>query len=497
MVQSLKVILWGEEIGRLAWDARRRLSYFMYNPTFLKKGLNISPLVAPVDGVRGLTPIWGEEAKIYQKLPAFVADSLPDAWGNQLFDLWRQQNHLSNADITPLDKLSFIGKRGMGALEFVPEVSRERRVEKIDIKSLASLAERIFTERENARILPEESITMQSLLTVGTSAGGRQPKAIVAINRKNGEVRSGQISGLEDFDYCLIKFGNSQYCSAELEMTYYKLATMAGINMMPSELYQVDGNNHFMTKRFDRKDGKKVHTQTLAAINPDADSYEQLIAICRKLHLPETDCYEVFRRMVFNVLANNTDDHNKNFSFIMNEDGTWRLAPAYDITYIFDSGGFLPNEDHCMYIRAKLRGITRDDVIQLAKDNGIRRPDAIIRDIVKAIKQFRVVATKYGVAEQWIGRIETTIADHLKFWGELEVIACSTGEFVINGHTVKNIRMEQAYKGNFHLLAEIDGQERKFVIGKNKEEFSLIESIGIANLSSDQLKGMMEKYFVL
>ena len=469
----------------------------MYNPAFLKKGLNISPLTVPVDGVRGLTPIWGEEAKIYQKLPAFVADSLPDAWGNQLFDLWRQQNHLSNADITPLDKLSFIGKRGMGALEFVPEVSRERRVEKIDIKSLASLAERIFTERENARILPEESITMQSLLTVGTSAGGRQPKAIVAINRKNGEVRSGQISGLEDFDYCLIKFGNSQYCSAELEMTYYKLATMAGINMMPSELYQVDGNNHFMTKRFDRKDGKKVHTQTLAAINPDADSYEQLIAICRKLHLPETDCYEVFRRMVFNVLANNTDDHNKNFSFIMNEDGTWRLAPAYDITYIFDSGGFLPNEDHCMYIRAKLRGITRDDVIQLAKDNGIRRPDAIIRDIVKAIKQFRVVATKYGVAEQWIGRIETTIAEHLKSWGELEAITCSTGEFVINGHTVKNIRMEQAYKGNFHLLAEIDGQERKFVIGKNKEEFSLIESIGIANLSSDQLKGMMEKYFVL
>lgn len=497
MVQSLKVILWGEEIGRLAWDARRRLSYFMYNPAFLKKGLNISPLTAPVDGVRGLTPIWGEEAKIYQKLPAFVADSLPDAWGNQLFDLWRQQNHLSNADITPLDKLSFIGKRGMGALEFVPEISRERRVEKIDIKSLASLAERIFTERENARILPEESITMQSLLTVGTSAGGRQPKAIVAINRKNGEVRSGQISGLEDFDYCLIKFGNSQYCSAELEMTYYKLATMAGINMMPSELYQVDGNNHFMTKRFDRKDGKKVHTQTLAAINPDADSYEQLIAICRKLHLPETDCYEVFRRMVFNVLANNTDDHNKNFSFIMNEDGTWRLAPAYDITYIFDSGGFLPNEDHCMYIRAKLRGITRDDVIQLAKDNGIRRPDAIIRDIVKAIKQFRVVATKYGVAEQWIGRIEMTIADHLKSWGELEAITCSTGEFVINGHTVKNIRMEQAYKGNFHLLAEIDSQERKFVIGKNKEEFSLIESIGIANLSSDQLKGMMEKYFVL
>lgn len=492
MVQSLRVILWGEEIGRLAWDARRRLSYFMYNPAFLKKGLDVAPLMAPIDGVRGLMPIWGEEDRIYQKLPAFLADSLPDAWGNQLFDLWRQQSHLSNADITSLDKLSFIGKRGMGALEFLPEVTRERKSGKIDIKSLANLAERIFTERENARILPEESITMQSLLTVGTSAGGRQPKAIVAINRKNGEVRSGQISGLEDFDYFLVKFGNSQYCSAELEMAYYDLATMAGINMMPSTLYQVDGNNHFMTKRFDRKDGKKIHTQTLAAISPGADSYEQLITVCRKLHLPETDYCEVFRRMVFNVLANNTDDHNKNFSFVMSEDGTWRLSPAYDMTYIFDSGGFLPNEEHCLYIRAKLRDITRDDVIRFAKDNGIRRPDAIIRDVVGVLKQFRVVAAKYGVAEPWVGRVETTIVNRLKAWGEIEEV---TYEFMTGGHTVRNIRMEQAYKGNYHLLAEIDGREYKFVIGKNKEEFSLIESRGIANLSADELRNMVEKYF--
>lgn len=496
MVQSLKVILWGEEIGRLAWDSRRRSSYFMYNPTFLKKGLNIAPLVAPVDGARGLTPIWGEDARIYQKLPAFVADSLPDAWGNQLFDLWRQQNHLGNADITPLDKLSFIGRRGMGALEFLPEVSRERKAERVDIKSLADLAERIFTERENTRILPEESITMQSLLTVGTSAGGRQPKAIVSIHRKSGEVRSGQISGLEDFDYYLIKFGNSQYCSAELEMTYHELATMAGINMMPSALYQVEGNNHFMTKRFDRKDGKKIHTQTLAAVSPDTDSYEQLIAVCRKLHLPEADSYEVFRRMVFNVLANNTDDHNKNFSFVMSEDGTWRLAPAYDITYIIDHGGFLPHEDHCMYIRTKLRDITRDDVVRFAKDNGIRRPDAIIGNIANALKQFRTVATKHGVTAQWIGRVETTITNHLKSWGEFEETA-PTSEIMISGHIVKNIRVEQAYKGNFHLLAEIDGRERKFVIGRNKEEFSLIDSTGIANLPQERLKDMVERYFNL
>ena len=181
MTKSLRVILWGEEIGRLMWDERRRLSYFIYNPDFVKKGLNVSPLVAPIESVRALSPVWGEEAKIYQKLPSFVADSLPDAWGNQLFDLWRQQNHLSNADITPLDKLSFIGRRGMGALEFQPELSRERGTQKINMRSLVDLAERVYNERENAHIKPEESVTLQSLLTVGTSAGGRQPKAIIAI----------------------------------------------------------------------------------------------------------------------------------------------------------------------------------------------------------------------------------------------------------------------------------------------------------------------------
>ena len=496
MIKSLRVILWDEEIGRLSWDDRRRLSYFTYNPEFIKKGLNVSPLVAPVDGVRALAPVWGDDAKIYQKLPAFVADSLPDAWGNQLFDLWRLQNHLSGAEITPLDKLSFIGKRGMGALEFLPESSRERKAEKIDMKSLADLAERIFTERENARIKSDESITMQSLLTVGTSAGGRQPKAIIAINSKTGEIRSGQITGLEGFDYYLLKFGNSEFCSAELEMTYYELAMAAGISMMPSALYTVEGNNHFITKRFDRDGQKKVHTQTLAAIYPDADSYEQLITVCRKLHLPEADCQEVFRRMVFNIMSNNTDDHNKNCSFIMSKDGSWRLSPAYDITYIINRGGYLPNEDHCMFIRAKLRDITRDDVIEFARDNGIRRPDAIIRDVVGSLKQFRSVALKHGVAEEWIGRVENTLSDHLKAWGELDD-DIKSAEIEINGHTIANMRIDQTYKGNYHLYANIDGNERKFVVGKNKEEYPLIEKTGLTNISDEMLKSMVEKYFKL
>ena len=494
MINSLKVILWDEEIGRLAWDEHRRLAYFTYNPEFVKKGLNISPLSAPVNGVRALAPIWGESAKIYQRLPAFVADSLPDAWGNQLFELWRQQNHISNADINPLDKLSFIGKRGMGALEFLPEATHGRKSEKINMKSLADLAERIFVERENARILPEESIAMQSLLTVGTSAGGRQPKAIIAINRKTGEIRSGQIPGLEDFDYYLLKFGNSEYCSSELEMTYYELAVAAGINMMPSVLYSVEDGRHFMTKRFDRDGAKKVHTQTLAAICPEADSYEQLIAVCRKLHLPEADCQEVYRRMVFNVLSNNTDDHNKNFSFIMSEDGSWRLSPAYDVTYITNRGGHLPNEEHCLFMRAKLSGITRDDANEFARDNGIRRPDTIIRNVVDSLKNFRSVALKNGVANEWIGRVESAIINHLKAWGEWEEDN-HPATFMTNGHTIKNIRLEETYKGNYHLYAEIDGKEHKFVIGKNKEEYSVIRTTGLSNVAPELLRAMACKYF--
>jgi len=251
-----------------------------------------------------------------------------------------------------------------------------------------------------------------------------------------------------------------------------------------------------MTKRFDRDGENKIYTQTLAAIYPDTDSYEQLISVCRKLHLPEADCLEVFRRMVFNILSNNTDDHNKNFSFIMSEDGSWRLSPAYDITYIIDRGGFFPNEDHCMFIRAKLRGITREDVIDFARDNGIRRPDAIIRDVVGSLKLFRTTATKYGVAEQWIGRVEATIIDHLKAWGELEE-ETNVPAIAINGHAIENMRIEQTYKGNYHLYADIDGKERKFVIGKNKEEFSLIEKTGVSNLTADLLKAMVEKYFNL
>ena len=314
MTTFLKVFLWGEEIGRLGWHESRKLAYFNYNPEFLRGSLDVAPLVASIHSPMSTRAIFGETERIYQKLPSFIADSLPDAWGNQLFEQWRKQQRITDRSVTPLEKLAFIGKRGMGALEFVPEVNRGITTDKIDIKALADLARKIVEERESVSILPEETLTMQSLIAVGTSAGGRQPKGIIAIHRETGEIKSGQIETDPNFDYYLLKFGNKERSLAELEQTYYEMALEAGINMMESRLLEVEGTRHFLTKRFDRNQSGKLHTQTLAAMYPEANSYENLLTVCRKLHLPETDCQEVFRRMVFNILANNTDDHNKNFS---------------------------------------------------------------------------------------------------------------------------------------------------------------------------------------
>lgn len=492
---SIKVLLWGKEIGRLSWDGKRGVSYFEYSRTYLDGALDAFPLIASVKSPTSRRPIMGDkETKIYRKLPPFLADSLPDAWGNQVFECWRIENGIRNQEITPLDVLSFIGKRGMGALEFLPESSGIKKSEKLNLEALTTLARRIFTERENARIRPEDSLTMQSLIAVGTSAGGRQPKAIIAIHPETGEIRSGQIGGLKDFEYCILKFGAPERSSAELEMAYYDMAMDAGIQMMPCRLIEIEGKQHFITRRFDREGERKLHMQTLAALYPEADSYEKLLMVCRKMRLPESVQTEIFRRMVFNYLANNTDDHNKNFSFLMDENGRWRLAPAYDMTYIFNTGGFLPENMHCLMMRGKLSGWTKDDALALAKENGIRKAEDIIAEIAAAIKQFRSFAEKYHVRECWTGAIEHTLGEHLDSWGMIDAIH---GIYMtIGGHLLSDVRVEQTYKGNFHLLANIDGKERKFVIAKNKEEYAFIENVGVLNLSKDILAMMIRKYLL-
>ncbi len=479
ITSSLKIMLWGKEIGRLSWDEKRGISYFEYNKNFLRGKIDAFPLVASIASAASRLPIWGNtETRIYRRLPPFLADSLPDAWGNEVFECWRRESGLRSREITPLDILSFIGKRGMGALEFQPDSAGSHHTQVLHLQALTALAQRIFREREQVTILPDEALTMQSLIAVGTSAGGRQPKAIVAINEATGEIRSGQIAGQKGCEYYIMKFGDKERSSAELEMAYSEMALAAGIDMMPCRLIEVGGERHFITLRFDRCRERKLHVQTLAALYPDADSYEQLLMVCRKMRLPESAQEEVFRRMVFNVLANNTDDHNKNFSFLMDEQGRWRLSPAYDMTYIFSMGGFLPETEHCLTMRGKRSGLSKADALAIAKDNGIRKAEAIIKKVGEAISTFRDAAAKNGVQSRWIDAVESTLQTNLEAWGMAAGMHLPEAE--IDGTFYSDIHVERTYKGDFHLLANANGKQQKFVISKNKADYALIEEEGAA-----------------
>lgn len=501
MKGPLKIMLWGEEIGRLAWDSRTRNTYFTYHPEFLKKKLDIAPLTAPISRAKGQLPFWGDKDRKYRSLPPFLSDSLPDDWGNQLFERWRIEHKLANAEITPLEKLSFIGRRGMGALEFVPSIPLASDEERIDIQSLIDLAGRIFREREQVQILPEESLTEQALIVVGTSAGGRQPKAVLAINRTTGEIRSGQIAGLKDYDYCILKFGDPARSSAELEMVYYTMCLQAGIKMMESRLFEVEGHLHFLTRRFDRCDDGKQHAQTLAALYPGIDSYEGLLEVCRKLRLPEGASEEIFRRMVFNVLANNTDDHDRNFSFLMDKTGCWQLAPAYDMTFIFNQGGFQPQEERCLMVRGKRMEISKEDILAFARDNGIRRADIIISQVAKALLSFRELATRYGVKEEWANRVDGFLSSQLTAWGYIKTGVEGSSEsypeqMELVGHVVSHARLEQAYRGNYHLLAAIDGKEHKYIFRMGTPEYESIARKGGVNISNEELRELVTSFLI-
>lgn len=491
-VNVLKVLLWSREVGRLYWDSRKGIGYFEYNPDFIHGNLDPFPLAAPIAQTRAHSVIAGERSdKFYSHLPSFIADSLPDSWGDQVFEFWRSHNGIRSSEISPLDKLSFIGKRAMGALEFIPETSNIKHSEAVNLQELVELSQRLFSERSNAIILPEEPITAQALIAVGTSAGGRQPKAILSVNPVTGKIRSGQIAGREGFEYYILKFGDAERSSAELEMAYYEMAVTAGIEMAQCSLLGIDGKKHFLTRRFDRVNGEKIHMQTLAAMDPDASSYEDLLRVCRKLHLPEPAQTEIFRRLVFNILANNTDDHNKNFSFLMDRSGKWSLAPAYDMTYIFNAAGFRSETDHCLFAQGKLSGFSKEDILEFAKSNGIPRAESVIREVVEAVSRFRDFAAKYGVHEQWINAVESTITSHLNSWG----YGSRPMSNIRIGDTIfENTRIERAHKGNFHLYASVEGKEKKFIIGKNREEYKMIEDVGISNLTEAQMEAMVKKF---
>lgn len=493
----IKVKLWGHEIGRLVLDSKTRRIYFMYNPDRMSDIPDISPLLSPAERRNAFLPVYGDDRPIYQGLPPFIADSLPDSWGNTLFDKWVKDNKIARNKISPLYKLMFIGSRGMGALEYEPCAADLTRVRDIDIKSLYDISLKILEDRDNMVLNGSEELTLQALLAVGTSAGGRQMKAIVAINNDSGEIRSGQADNLDGFEYYILKFGNNFIPLAEIEDAYYRMAVAAGVEMEECRLLQVDGTGHFLTKRFDRKNGKKIHMQSLAAMNPDARSYEDLVATCRELSIPESEIEQLFCRMVFNVMANNTDDHNKNFSFLLEENGKWHIAPAYDITFIFNTNGTGPNLERRLSVAGKIADISKADLIDFAKQNDIRNANAVVNRVAEAVSHFGEYAEQSGVGQPWRSIIQKSINDRLITFGYIDR-SDDAEEAPISdcfGRRLDSFSIAINSKGYYEVAATIDGRRQRRFVRQNMNLYAELATQDIYNIPVKKKIRLIETLF--
>lgn len=403
--KSIAIWLWGKVLGYLSWDEHKHCSTFVFEKGFLDTGWEVAPLWCSIQSPSALLPRHGNSDKLYAGLPPFVADSLPDRWGNRVFEAWAKRNNINSQKLSPLDRLSFIGKRGMDALEFQPAQLLTGVDLPIPVEELYSLALAIQEERQEVWLKEGDDILLEDLYRVGTSAGGKRAKAVIAINEQ-GDIRSGQAELSDDYVHYILKFNDDKdFPFSEVEYAYYKMACAAGITMMPSRLMTIEGKQHFLTERFDRQKGEKMHVLTLAAMDPDAVSYEDLFSVCRRLRLPVSQQRELYRRLVFNVLGDNVDDHSKNFSFIMDKNGTWSLAPAYDMLFTVDLDGPKYMNRHSLSLGIKTDDITVDDLLRFAEENDITQAASVIREVSGAISEWRAFADEAKVPNTWIERI--------------------------------------------------------------------------------------------
>lgn len=493
----VRVMLWDKEVGSLYWDDRRKRSVFTYHPDFLKDGIDIAPLSASIKNARNRLPIYGlANDDIFCGLPAFIADSLPGRWGNAVFDAWAAENHIRASEITSVDKLLFIGKRGMGALEFEPaeEFIQERSFE---LSELYKKAMEILQGRETVTVAGDD-LTLNALYEVGTSAGGNHSKAVIAINRKTGEIRSGQVMLPEGFTYYLMKFAESKYYPlTKVEMAYADMAKDAGITMMPSELIDIDGESHFLTERYDRKNQQKIHTVSLAGMNPEATSYEQLMEVCIKLGLPYKERAEMYKRAIFNILTCNVDAHIRNFEFMMEQGGDWHITPAFDLTFSCFNPNNKLDEYHYLSMNGKRTAITRDDMLSFAHMPGIDRPDGIIRECVDTILNFRAYAAKYGVSEYWQDVIERHFAEMSPdLLSGLHGYKPYVFSFMLGDVHVEDAQWEKMGNGAMRLTARLNGQEYKATFSAKSPNGKLAIERGGTKMTQEDLRQFVEDLFL-
>lgn len=424
------VRLWGRDIGAVSWLDDRQIAVFQYMPEFLGSGIELSPIAMPLRRDPYEFPALAKDA--FRGLPGMLADSLPDRFGNALIDAWLVAHGRTADSFNPVERLCYIGTRGMGALEFHPTILKAaNRSRRLQIEDLVDLANQVLNSREElGGVLAGyegDRKTLEEILRVGTSAGGARAKAVLAWNEHTGEFRSGQVRAGEGFTYWLVKFdGISDNRDKELadpqgfgqvEYAFYLMARDAGIDMTECRLHREGGRAHFMTRRFDRTArGQKLHMQSLAALrhfdfnSAGAYSYEQAVETIRRLGLPVTDIEQQFRRAVFNIMIRNQDDHVKNIAFLMNRKGEWRLSPAFDVSYAHNPRGLWTNQ-HQMTLNGKRDLFEQEDLIAFGqfcnlKKNAIRN---IIRELHEKVASWRTYAGQAGVPEPLAGSIEKSM----------------------------------------------------------------------------------------
>jgi len=425
-MSDAKVLLWDSEIGAVSWVEDRQVAVFQYDPSFIRSGIQLSPLNMPLRDLPYEFPALSKET--FKGLPGLLADSLPDKFGNAIIDTWLATQGRTAASFNSVERLCYIGSRGMGGLEFKPALRIfHSKSDEIEVSKLVELSNKILDQRaglEGVFSGTDDQDAIEDILRVGTSAGGARAKAILAWNPKTNEFRSGQVKIPSGFEYWIMKFdGVSNNRDKELsdpqgygmiEYAYYQLAVKAGIEMTECRLHHEGGRSHFMTKRFDRNaDGSKIHMQSLCALahvdfnEPALYSYEQTIQTMKRLGLSQSDLEQQVLRAMFNVVGRNHDDHVKNIAFLMNRRGEWRLSPAFDVSYAYDPQGYWTSQ-HQMSINGKREMFTKQDLISMAKIAGIKSNRALemLDRVITTMKSWPEVAEKIGITEDRIRQIQ-------------------------------------------------------------------------------------------
>ncbi len=407
----VEITLNGQSVGTAEWSASGGYAVFQYSDEFRALGIEPSPIVMPVEGKSYQT---NRSHIHFHNLPYLLSDSMPDDFGNLMMREWFRQRQLSYNDVNPVDRLTYVGKRGMGALEYEPVNHMEKSSVRLDVTELIEVARLVLEQKEKTRYPALDTETLSDILRVGTSAGGARAKALIAMKTdgegKIEELRPGDIIQPEGYSYWILKFdGANEKMLGEslgkglLEYAYYKLAIEAKIEMTECRLLEENRRFHFLTKRFDRTEaGGKIHSQTLGALAgidyrvPKASSYETLFRVMKRLQLPYNHFEQQFRRMIFNVIARNQDDHVKNFSFLMDRQGKWSISPAYDLTFQYSPGGKWTNE-HQTSINGKFDHFVREDLLGFGEAFGIKKAANILEEIIAAVSQWRRIAREVGI----------------------------------------------------------------------------------------------------